>query len=204
MDELAASATDRPVLRRRYLVHDFQYRLLFVTFVYFLTAVVIFSVALFSPLIAELDDPALPPAERGELGALFLELHSRFWPAILVTFLLLGAHSVVTSNRIAGPLYRFRGAFQAIGEGDLSTSVTIRDSDYLHGDAEALNEMVGLLRGRISELRSCHDACRAHLSDLRRATSGGKAEAIEAALDGLRGQLEQVEERLRVFRTERD
>ena len=80
--------------RRRILLESFQYRLLVINLIYFVTILLIFAGALFLPLILQLRSGSLSVIEQGEVAGLFLSLHARVWPAMFVVFVLLALHSV--------------------------------------------------------------------------------------------------------------
>ena len=54
--------------RRRVLIESYQYRLLFINLVHFLTILVIFAAAIFLPLILELRSGGLSVMEQGEVA----------------------------------------------------------------------------------------------------------------------------------------
>jgi general secretion pathway protein G len=83
----------------------------------------------------------------------FLALHRVIWPLLGLFFLGAGVVSVFMTHRVAGPLYRFRRVFRDVGRGVLSMRVRTRDGDYLAAEARDLDEMVGSLRSRLSDVR---------------------------------------------------
>lgn len=58
-----------------------------------------------------------------------------------------------SSNRIAGPVYRFCRTIEAIGEGDLSGTIQLRRKDYFAEQADVYNHSVTKLRDRIESAR---------------------------------------------------
>ena len=150
--------------RRRVLIDRRQFQLLGVTALYFVATAAIFAATLFGPLLLQLagDDP--PPLEQATVADEFLTLHARFWPALLVTFVLLSVHSVFTSHRIVGPLYRFRTVFKEVQEGNLVPWITLRRRDLLVREATALDEMVTSLRERIARMAGHQRTARRELA----------------------------------------
>ena len=59
---------------------------------------------------------------------------------------------LIFSHRIAGPLYRLEKTVQAMGQGDLSMRVHLRNRDELKGFAQSLDKAVADLRRRIQEV----------------------------------------------------
>jgi len=78
-----------------------------------------------------------------------LYLHSYLWPAVLIILVILGFHSVLVSNKIAGPLLRFRRLFQRVIDGDISGTLRIRRGDLLINEQTKIDEMVFMLQSRI-------------------------------------------------------
>jgi methyl-accepting chemotaxis protein len=106
---------------------------------------------MFIPSIIGLSDEA--NFEKQAIAAQeFLFLHKRYWPAILLTVVIFGIHSLYVLHRILGPLYRFREAFERISEGDLSFDVELRKTDYLMVYRDSLDAMIRSLRDTIGPL----------------------------------------------------
>lgn len=187
--------------RKRFLVHKFQYQLVVVNLLYFLTIFLIFAAVLFVPLMIEMESAG--PSWNKAQGAAnqFLTLHAKVWPAVLVIFILLTGHSTLVSHRIAGPLYRFRAVFKAITEGTLSNQVTIRKHDYLQQDAGVINEMIRSLRTKITGIREKHDGARAALNKLKRAVDNGSVKEMKQYVKILEAQMEELRAGVDQFRT---
>ena len=62
--------------------------------------------------------------------------------------------TLVISHKLSGPLYRFKKAMLALGEGDLSTEFKIRNNDQLKELADGLNIMIKKLREEIGVLKN--------------------------------------------------
>ena len=92
-------------------------------------------------------------------------------PAVLLSSLvmiaLVGLATVAvtlfTSHRIAGPLYRLEKDVERIREGDLSVRFAIRRNDELQALPAILNDMVGALKSRISNMKRAADEAEAML-----------------------------------------
>ena len=143
-----------PVRRKTYVVDKrLQYRLLGYNAIYFFTTVAALSLALFTPLIFEISDPSLSPREQTEVAGKILYLHSYLWPAFILILVILGFHSVLVSNKIAGPLYRFRATFQKIIEGDISEPFRIRKGDLLINEQTKMDEMLTTINSKITRIQ---------------------------------------------------
>lgn len=148
----------RSFIQRRYLLWDtVQPRFLAVSVAHQSLVFLTFAGSLFIPLMIKLHDAPLSSPEAGSIGTQFTILHDSVWPAFPIAIVLILVHSVFFSHRIAGPLYRFRNVFKAIGQGDLMVQTKIRDHDYLQQEAESLEDMVGELRSKLAEIKTdCH------------------------------------------------
>ena len=63
------------------------------------------------------------------------------------------ARMVFLSHRIAGPLYRLEKTAAAIGNGDLSLQIRLRNGDELKALAKSMDGMVGDLHARVRQIR---------------------------------------------------
>ncbi len=183
------NTTSTPLLQRR-----IQFRFFRISLQYFVLLIGFLAAVLIVPPAIEIWRGGASAVE-GPAAALFLYLHARMWPALLVVLTLFVVHSMLFSHRIAGPLLRFRRIFQRIGDGDLSMEVRIRHGDYLHPEVEALNGMIDGVRGRLWRIQRasgkidrvamrCYAAAQTHpglASDL--AELQERVREIEAALD---------------------
>jgi methyl-accepting chemotaxis protein len=157
-----------PVRRKTYVVDKrLQYRLLGYNAIYFFITVAALSFALFTPLIFEISDPSLSPRQQAEVAGKILYLHSYLWPALLLVLVILGFHSVLVSNKIAGPLYRFRALFQKIIEGDISGTVKIRKGDLLLNEQTKIDEMISMLKSKIGRIQEEQEAMGVVLARIR-------------------------------------
>jgi methyl-accepting chemotaxis protein len=194
----------RPYKRRRILIESFQYRLLLINLIYFVTILLIFAAALFLPLILQLRSNTLSVVEQGEVAGLFLSLHARVWPAMLVVFILLALHSVFVSHRVAGPLYRFRTIFKAITEGDLTVRAQLRKSDYLGRESDALNEMIASLRTKITDIQNHYEEVQTVLEALEKSVERGSSEDMNHHIVDLRARMERLNSSVDQFRLQPD
>ena len=183
----------QPNRRRKIFIDELQYRLLAVNVSYFFAVLLIFVVALFVPLIVQLLSPATSLWTREVVSTQFLYLNDTIWLPVLLTFFALGAHSVLVSHRIVGPLYHFRRVLGMVAEGDLTRRAVLRDKDYLRKEETAVNEMVEALGVRIEEIEDRADTLQGHVGRLRAAVDAGLEAEIRAELE----RLDQAGERLR-------
>ena len=185
--------------RRRFLLDKFQVHLLAVSLGHVVIFALLIAASLFLPAILKLQDATLSVAERGRAAEEFLYIDARFWPSALVLLVLIGAHSILVSHRVAGPLVGFRRVLKVVEEGDLSIRAKIRRADYLGRDAESINAMISGLSGRLREVQEDFGKTYAAWTEVRRKL--GEAPAVEAAgsLENLGAQMEALKVRIGQF-----
>jgi len=108
-----------------------------------------------------------------------------FYTNLITIGLISIAAIVVTlfvSHRIFGPLVRLEKELRAIGDGDLTGTITLREKDQLTGIAENVNSMTANLYARVS-------AIKAEVVTLRQASAGLHG---SASLDDHLHHLEQI------------
>jgi methyl-accepting chemotaxis protein len=180
--------------RTRYLVDKrLQYRLLIYNGIYLLVIILAVGAGLFLPLVLDLSDPNLSVAQQGEVVNKILYLYSRLSPILLFVFLILLAHSVVVSHRIAGPLYRFRATFNQVAQGDLSRATRLRKGDFLLNEQAKIEEMIEALRSRLHHIKNEHAVMERSLQALAESPLGGSNEELAAII----AQLKECNSRLR-------
>jgi len=179
--------------RRHFLVGGLQYRMLALSLGHLVVFAVLVSVALFAPLMIQLENPGLEPEVQRRIATEFLYLHSRFWPTLGLIFLCLGCHSVLVTHRIAGPLIGFRRVLASVGVGDLSVRARMRRHDYLAQEEAAINAMIGGLRERMERVQEEYGAALAACAAVRRSVGQGGSPAtledLEARMAALRAAL---------------
>lgn len=141
--------------RRRFIVRGFQGHFVVRQLIWITIYLLAFAAVLLAPLASKLHSGGAD--ERLQAAAQFLLFHEYLWPALGGVLVFAAAALVKASHRIAGPLYRFRRVFEAVQEGDLRASARVRRGDYLTGESEALEAMLGSLRERIGSAQRAID-----------------------------------------------
>ncbi|MFQ5657725.1 MAG: hypothetical protein ACE5G5_09310 [Candidatus Methylomirabilales bacterium] len=176
-----------PFRRRRFLVMpEFQIGVA-LRVVFF---VLLYSMALgfliFFPLQQELRT-AVPPEKQAWLAGQILELHSRLWPGVAVVGLLVGLHTIFSSHRIVGPLYRIDRVLKTMATGDYAQRVTLRQADRWHELGETVNALGEHLDQRRSEALVVLRQARVVLEKTQGESSPEEVQKqLEQALQGLR------------------
>lgn len=133
--------------RRQYLV-DRAYQLRFVTHIF----MVVLAIAITSSLISTgllWSNMYRPELETNvmlvsSLVAVAATLLIELLLAIPIVFFL----GIRQSHRIVGPMNRLKHMLQAVGEGDFSQRIILREGDVLEDLAKDLNQMVERLQQR--------------------------------------------------------
>ena len=82
-------------------------------------------------------------------------------PAIITTNLISLALIIITtiivtlyiSHKIAGPIFRLENELQRIGQGDLTTTVSLRNNDQMVAFVQRVNEMTAQLNRRVTAVK---------------------------------------------------
>ena len=99
--------------RRQLFVHPVQYWFIGTTLIYVACLLIMLYAVIFLPMVQPLYDPFMSWEQHAQVASQFLELNSRIWPWLIITFLALLLHSLYFMHRIAGPLYRFSTLFRS-------------------------------------------------------------------------------------------
>jgi len=158
------------ILRRRRFIVDrrLQFRLLFYSVGYILFYIMAIGAGLFVPLMIQLSNADQASPEALAVATSFLYLHYHFWPVALLSVVVVALHSILTSHRIAGPLYRFRRIFQDLNEGTIPQAVRLRRRDLLQSEVQSINEMLDGLRARISEIQRAEELLGQSMAECKR------------------------------------
>ncbi len=181
--------------RRRLIAGKVPNRFSLTNFNFFLLLFLIFGGALFGPLIIGLESDLFPYFySPEEVATQYLMFQQLIWPPLVLLFVILCVGTVIFTHRIAGPLYRLRSVLKTIGEGNLSVQATIRKHDYLHEEADCINEMIESLRLKIMDIETQYRVVLGEVSELKRAEGGGRGsteriQRLEAEMDRLGSQL---------------
>lgn len=175
--------------RRQLFVHPIQYWFVATTLVYFSCLLVVLYGAVFLPMVQPLDSPTVSWEERAQVATQILELNTRVWPWLLVTFLGLLLHSLYFMHRIAGPLYRFAALFRSIGAGHLHQRARLRKHDYLHREARDFNAMLDSLEHNIALLHRQGTAIVQTYEDAVRPIQQQSSIQLNAALQSLETEM---------------
>lgn len=137
---------EQPYQRKQYLV-DRGYQIQFVTRMF----MVVLGVAAVSSLIATgllrmyMYDPNMP---QQTLIYCFLAVAITLLVELLLAIPLVWHLGIRQSHRVVGPMNRLRRTLEAIGNGDFSQRITLRQGDALEDLAKSINQMADALQKR--------------------------------------------------------
>lgn len=180
-----------------------QYRFFAISITYSFIIACFFAVAVFVPDMVEMRDQTLNPAIRGIAASRVLSKNLWVWPAILSLIIVLGLHSFFMFKKIAGPLYRFRRAFNELGSGNLPLGFKLRKNDYLHTEGEALNDMIKVFCERLGSVIQATEGAVKSIGELEQTAKKGNGwtDPQISLLRTHRQELEKLVEAVHYFRT---
>ena len=140
-------------MRRQSLFGDpsFRAHLVWVTTGATAALLLVLSAAVLIPLFSRFES-ATSLDELRNLTQQILDLHARLWPVVFTSLVSVFLSSWLLYRRMVAPLVRFVRVFDGVREGRLPEPITLRATDYLRREAEALNAMLVALRAREAEL----------------------------------------------------
>lgn len=130
-----------------------QYKFLAMTVTYGFIIIGLFLITFLAQDVLEMYNHSLSLEVRSVAANRVLVKHQLVWPPMIFVIIALGLHSFLEFQRIIGPLYQFRCAFEQVEKGDLSVSVKMRRKDYLAAEEEAINRMLAALAGKFSVIK---------------------------------------------------
>jgi methyl-accepting chemotaxis protein len=187
--------------RRKFIINkDLQFSLLTISIFYLLLFLVVIGSILFIPVMMELDRVDYASDQAVQAASKILYLHSKFWPAVIFALLVIGLHSIRTSHKIAGPLYRFDRLFETVKEGNLSEKVRLRKGDYLLNEMENINEMLESLKIRVQEIKDAQSGLNEAISECKDVVSHASKDEISKRMNDITEKGDQLGEKLAYFK----
>ena len=152
-----------------------QYRFLAMSLIYSCGIVSFFVIAVIVPDVREMQDNHLSLQIQGYAANRVLEKHSWIWPVALLLVAVLAFHSFLEFQKISGPLYRFRWAFEQLENGSIISAVKLRERDLLLEEEKALNNMLISLNGKLGTIRQETEAALKSIGALENTLNQGGA-----------------------------
>lgn len=126
---------------------SFRSHLVWVTTLSTGALLLVLAAAVLVPLFSRFDHASSIEELRG-LTAQILELHRTLWPVVLTSLISVFLSTWLLYRRMIAPMVRFVRVFEAVERGEIPEPLTLRSTDYLRREAEALNRMLAGLRAQ--------------------------------------------------------
>jgi len=189
--------------RRRFVINkSLQYNLLFISLFYAILFLAVVGASLFIPLMVELGKAEEFSEKSLQAANLILYLHSNFWPAVLLSLIFIGLHSIRTSHRIAGPFYRLNSVIRAMEKGNLPRPIQLRKGDYFFPEVELFNQMIEKFRGKVTEIQGLQVQLSKAISECSEVTGHASKEEIIEHINKITERGNQLADRVGYFKIE--
>jgi len=187
--------------RRHFIINkDLQFSLLTISIFYLLLFLVVIGSILFIPAMIELDRVDYSSDQAVLAANKILYIHSKFWPAVIFALILIALHSIRTSHKIAGPLYRFDRLFESMKEGNLSQKISLRKGDYLINEMDNINEMLESLQIRVQEIKDAQSGLNEAIGECKDVVSHASKDEISKRMNDITEKGDQLGEKLAYFK----
>jgi hypothetical protein len=181
--------------RRRFIVHPrLQGRLMLASFAHVGIVCGVFAIGLFGPAVIAMFQSDPNSVQALESANQVLYLHVRFWPVVLLAFLLVGLDSVRISHRIAGPMFRFDRVLQRLRERRVPPPIRLRKGDMLHRECGRINTLLVDARRDVMEIQGSRETMDRAIQRLRTAENAIRDPEARRALDDIMVAIEQFAE----------
>lgn len=142
--------------RHLYVQKEFQSRVIINFCLLIFSGFFLFCIAYYYSLNVKLDGNYAETLDK--VRFLKNAFMGRFFILELAVLALLGAGVVVVtllmSHRIAGPLWRIEQTAKAVGEGDVTIRIHLREKDEIRGLADQMNKMVETIGARLKDINA--------------------------------------------------
>jgi methyl-accepting chemotaxis protein len=189
--------------RRKFIINrDLQLKLLFASLFYVFLALAVVGSGLFIPLFTELDKPGATSLKLQQAAKMILYLHEKFWPAVLLSLVLICLFSIRTSHRVAGPLYRITLVLRSLKEGKLPKPVHPRKGDHLDAEIETTNQMIEGLRIHVGEIQKAQADLNDAIAACSKVIGHASSEELTNLMKDISEKRDRLEERISYFKIE--
>ena len=140
-------ANETTYKRKQYLV-DRAYQLRFVTRLFLIILLVATASALVSSILVWRNTYTPGQTSQEVFIVALVAISSTLLVELLLAIPLIFVLGIRQSHRIVGPMNRIKQTLAAIGQGDFSKRITLRQGDALEDLANAINQMAERLQQR--------------------------------------------------------
>lgn len=158
--------------RRKVLIQPwYQLRVAATILLFILGYSLLLGLLMFYPLQQEFAASA-NPEQQFWIARQVLELHKRFWPAVLVVATLVAVQSIFVTHRVVGPAYHVQRVLDGFAAGNYRMRARLRRWDRLKELEMAVNALGDALVQREAAQREDTGRLRAALADLKAGIGG--------------------------------
>jgi len=187
--------------RRKYIVYGkLQLALMLVSFSYVLLFCAVLGLFLFTSLLMELDKSSVSSGNVLIAATQILYLYKKSWPALLLSLVAVGCHSIFISHKITGPIYRFNLIFKAIKEGVVPASLQLRKYDYLYRETDNINQMLASLREKLTAIKEAQAHLNKSILNCKDTVNHLSTDELSKRMNDLNEQGKRLEEKLGYFK----
>jgi hypothetical protein len=190
--------------RRKFILYRrFQFSLLGVSFLHIFIVFFFLSLALFAPIAFELSTGDYRSETFLQASTIFLYIHGRIWWVAILCLVIVGMHSIRTSHRIAGPLYRLDDLYRKVAGGSIPGPLRrSRKGDYLVDQIGLANEMLEAIRTNHQRSMEIQDEVVSGVVKCREMADQKSWEQIADCLDDVAEACRRLKENSSSFRLE--
>jgi len=191
------------ILRRRnFLVNKgLQFSLLCITLGYVMFFFLVMFASLFVPLMLNLSP------DGGELSETVYEsahnlifLHNNFWLPSLFCLISISIHSIRTSHRIAGPIYRLNTIVDSMKRGILPAPLrSLRKGDYLTAEFSQASDMLENLRLKLGDIQAKHEELDKSISQCTALSGKASQDELMKTIIDIKAKSSQLGEQIGYF-----
>jgi hypothetical protein len=188
--------------RRNFLVNkNLQFSLLCITVGYVIFFFLVMSASLFVPLMVNLTtDSGNISKKTIESANNLIFLHNNFWLPSVLCLISIAIHSIRTSHRIAGPIYRLNTVVDSIKQGILPAPLRgLRKGDYLTAEFSQASDMVESLRLKLGDIQASHEDLDKTISQCNALSGIAQQDEVIKSINEIRAKSSQLGEKIGCF-----
>jgi HAMP domain-containing protein len=176
--------------RRKVLIQPwYQLRIAVTVLLFIVGYSLLLGFLMFYPLQQEFAATANPD-QQFWIARQVLELHKRFWPAVLVVAVLVAAQSIFVTHRVVGPAYHIQRVMDGFAAGNYGMRVRLRRWDRLKELETTVNAVGEALVHREAAQREGTGRLQVALADLKAGIQGSSVPpGVQQALVKMEGIL---------------
>lgn len=157
----------RNIIRRVYLVDKAgQLKYFGLIVIYVLSYIFFLNLIVYYPIADILYSDEASLAEQEIASKLFFLLETRYLPGLLILTLFLLVHSIYSSNKFFGPIFKIKALLKKVSEGDFSIKCIFRKGDHIKDLQDAFNKMLESLNNRLKEINQTNTSNSLVLSEI--------------------------------------